>query len=136
MGHFCAALCAFAGYCGCVFCTKFPQSHSSLDYPASIFSLPPSADCVLLWTAISSRLFSSTLLCQLTLSVFSGTFLPSSTSVLPLRPFVWVSRQNRQRDPLSGTKTNGNEYYQSCHRIIRVRRMWRIIFSLKFSDFN
>ena len=48
-------------------------------------------------------LSSSALLCQLTLSVFSGTFLPSSTSCLvgdlALRPFVWVSRQNRKRDP-------------------------------------
>ena len=85
------------------------NADSSLDCPASILSQPPSADCVLLWTSISSRLFSSSLLCQLTPSVFPGTFLPSPTTGLAHRPFVWVSRQNRQRDPLSGTNTNGNE---------------------------
>ena len=72
------------------------NTDSSLDYPTSIFSLPPSADCVLLCTAIWSRLFSSALLCLLTLSVFSGTFLHSSTSgivgALVLWLFVGVSR--------------------------------------------
>ena len=48
--------------------------------------------------------------------VFSCTFLSSSTSGLvadlELKPFVWVSRQNRQRDHLTGAHThtqhNGN----------------------------
>ena len=54
-------------------------------------------------------LFSSALLYQLSLSlsiylyVFSGTFLPSSTSGIAgdpsFRPFVWVLHQNRRRDP-------------------------------------
>ena len=112
MWHFCAALHAFAGYRGQIIARNFHKAtrnaDSSLDCflcPTSIFSLPPSDDCVLLWTAISSRLFSSALLCQLTLSVFSRTFLPSSTSDLALRPFVWVSHQNR------------NECYPSCHEL-------------------
>ena len=50
---------------------------------------------------------------SLSLSLFSRTFLPSTTSGLTgdldLRPFVWVSRQNRQRDRLSGANTNRNE---------------------------
>ena len=98
---------------------KVIRHADSLDYPASIFSLPLSADCVLLWTAISSRPFSSTLLCQLALSVFSGTFLPSSISDLvrdlTLRPFVWVSHQNRQRDSLTDANTNRNECYLLYH---------------------
>ena len=42
--------------------------------------------------------------------IFSGTFLSSSTSGLvvdlELKPFVLVSRQNRQRDCLTGTHTH------------------------------
>ena len=57
------------------------------------------------------------------LSVFSGTFLPSFTSdltgVLTLRPFVWVSHQNRQGDSLTGTNTNRNESYLLCHIPLR-----------------
>ena len=69
-----------------------------MSYPAraeglvnSIYSLPPSADCVL-WTAISSRLFSSVLLCQLHLSFFSGIFsppLPVSREISPSGPLCW-----------------------------------------------
>ena len=124
MWHFCAALHAIAGARGLVFCAKLPQSHwpcwlllalinpasvgqqvlavvfltsvDSLFCPTSIFSLPPSADCVLLGTAISSRQFSSAFLCQLILSVFSLTFLSSSTSGLvgdlARRPFLWALR--------------------------------------------
>ena len=129
MWHFCAALRAFAGYRGRVLARNFHKAtwnaDSSLDCPAAIFSLPPPADCVLLWTAISSRLFPSALLCQLPLSVFSGTFLPSSTSGLAgdlaLRPFVWVSLQSRQRDSLTGaqhtpTQPMGNtESQKQCY---------------------
>ena len=47
------------------------------------------------------------------LSVFSQTFLFPSTSGLAgdlvLRPFVWVSRQNRWKDRLSCANTNRNE---------------------------
>ena len=95
-----------------VLAVTFLTSVDSLLCPTSIFSLPPS-NYVILWTAITSRLFSSALLCQLTLSVISGTFHHSSTSGLVgdlvLRPFVWASRQNRQRDRLSGANINGNE---------------------------
>ena len=77
-----------------VLAVVFLTSVESLLCPADIFSLPPSADCVLPWTAISSRLVSSAFLCQLPLSVFSGSFLSSSTSGLgrdlALRPFLWV----------------------------------------------
>ena len=38
--------------------------------------------------------------------VFSGTRLFSSTSGLELKPFVWVSWQNRQRDRLTGAYTH------------------------------
>ena len=52
------------------------NTDSSLVCPVlSSFSLPPSANCVLLWTAISNRLFSSALLC-LSLSSLGPTFPP------------------------------------------------------------
>ena len=85
-----------------------------------------SVDCVLLWSVISSRLFSSAFLYQLTLSVFSGTFRPSSTSGLvgdlALRSFVWVSHENRQKDSLSGANTNGN-------KLLRIVSQW-----IKYKD--
>ena len=72
-----------------VFAVVFLTSVDSLLGPVSIFSLPPLADCVLLWTAISSRLFSSSYVNWLSLSSLG----PSSTSglagYLALRPFVW-----------------------------------------------
>ena len=121
--HFCAALRAFAGYRGRILARNFHKAtrnaDSSLDCLlclASIFSLPPSVDCVLLWTAISNRLFSSALLCQLTLSVFSGTFLPSSTSGLVLRPFVWVSRQNKEILWVALTQTETNATQRVTHQ--------------------
>ena len=81
------------------FCGLCPSP--SLD--SSFCRLCPSLDCYL----------QPTVLFCLPLSVFSGTFLPSSTSGLVgdlvLRPFVWVSRQNRQIDRLSRANTNGNE---------------------------
>ena len=99
--------------------------------PCSVnrFLLLPSADCVLLWTAISSRLFSSALLLStlslsLSLSIYLSIYLlwdlpsPSTSGLagdLALRLFVRVSRQNRQRDSLSGTNTNRNECQPSRH---------------------
>ena len=88
-------------------------------------ALLPSSHCLLPLTVILSQLDSylkpTVFFCQLTLSVFSGTFLSLSTSSLTgdlaLRPFVWVLRQKRQRDPLGGANTNGNECYASCHTI-------------------
>ena len=79
----------------------------SLDRPVSI-SLSPSADCVLLSTALSSRLFSSVLVCQLlSLSSLGPSFpppLPVSREIAP-----------KQRDSLTGANTNGNEYNLLCH---------------------
>ena len=60
-------------------------------------------------------------------SLDSGTFLPSSSSDLvgnlPRNPFVWVLRQNRLREPLTGTHLNPhphpnpyNECPTSCHK--------------------
>ena len=100
----------------------FLTSVDSLLCPTSMFSLAPSADCVLPWTSISSRLFSSALLCQLTsLCLFSD--LPSlvhfqSRGKSYPRAFVWVSRQNRQRDRLSGANTNGNELLRIVSHLI------------------
>ena len=81
-----------------------------------------SLDCPVLSTGLFYSLLLTVLfLCQLARSVFSGTFLPSSTSNLAgdlaLRPFVWVSRQNRQKDSQTNTHTNRNECYPSCHTI-------------------
>ena len=50
----------------------------------------------------------------------SGIFLPSSSAGLvwdlARKPFVWVSRQNRQMDPLTGTHPHThNECPTSCH---------------------
>ena len=74
---------------------------------ASFCWLCHSLDCYLKLTVLFFLALSTAF------SVFSRTFLPSSTSGLAgdlaLRPFVWVSRQNRQRDRLSGANTNGNE---------------------------
>ena len=63
---FCAVLCAFVDYHGRVFCAKHPQK-----------PMLSSVDCVLLLllTAISSRLISPVLLCQLTLCLLCD--LPS-----------------------------------------------------------
>ena len=101
-----------------VFCAKLLQklqgmpTHLWLSFLTASLYWPPFP-----WSAISRRLVSSTLrcrlylsvfLCQLTLCVFSGTFLSSSTSGLgrglELRPFVWVLRQSRQRDYLTGAQ--------------------------------
>ena len=62
---------------------------SSLDRSASIFLLPPppSADCVLHWTAISSRLFSSAFLCELlSLSSLRPLFPPPLSVLREISP--------------------------------------------------
>ena len=46
----------------------------------------------------------------------SGTFLPLSSGLvgnLTRKPFMWVSHQNRQRDPLTGTHTHTQR--NKCH---------------------
>ena len=89
------------------------NADSSLDCLASIFWLCPSLDSYLKPTVLFCLPLSTAL------SVFSGTFFPSSTSGhmgdLALRPFVQVLCQNRQRDSLTGANTNGNECYLLCH---------------------
>ena len=64
----------------------------------------------------------SVLFCWLVSSVLPGTFLPLSSrglvGNLVCTPFVWVSRQNQQRDPLIGTHQHPhphNECLTSCH---------------------
>ena len=36
------------------------------------------------------------------------------------KSFVWVSRQNRQRDPLTSTRTHRNECHPSCHSYLKT----------------
>ena len=74
-----------------------------------------------LLTDLFCRLVSAAPFCWLCASLdwpllptVSGTFLPSSSGLvgdLARKPFVWVSRQNRQRDSLTGTHTHWN----GCH---------------------
>ena len=91
-----------------VWAVVFLTSVDSLLCPASIFSLPPSANCVLLWTDTSSPLFSSVFLCQLVLSVFSGTFLPLSHP---------VSREISPSDPLCGFRFKTKRFsYRHQHK--------------------
>ena len=62
------------------------------------------------WTPISSRpSFSASLRCQLALSVYSGTFLPSSTSGLAGDLVLGPLHQSSQIVRLTGANINGNE---------------------------
>ena len=86
-----------------------PSSHCHLLLTLSFSGQLSQADCSLLasfvnWLSRSSQV----------------AFLSSSTSGLMLWPFVWVSRQNRQRDPLCGANTNGSEYYPHTHMISSI----------------
>ena len=56
-------------------------------------SLPPSVDCPVL----STGFFCSAL------GLFFPRLLPVSSGDLPRKPFLWVLRQNRQRNALAGT---------------------------------
>ena len=98
------------------FCWLFSSPYLHL-LTASFSWLCPSLDCYLKPTV----LFSSALLCQLALSVFSRTFLPSSTSGLAgdlaLRPFVSVSHQNKEIVWVVPIQTETN-CYASCHTIL------------------
>ena len=99
MWHFCAALRAFAGYHGRVFCAKLPQKQQAM---------VSSVGCVLLLllTALSSRLVSSAFLCQLTLSVFSWTFIHSSTSGLAItdKEILWPAPTQTEMDAIVSKK--------------------------------
>ena len=79
-------------------------------------SLTVFSHCLLLATAISNRLFSSAFLCQLALSVFSRTFLPSSTPGIRAKidkEIVW----------LAPTQTEMN-CYASCHTSQCQNSLW------------
>ena len=60
----------------------FQTSIDSLLCPTSIFSLPPSADRLILWTAASSRLGFSSLCCQLPSQSSLGLSFPPTLSVI------------------------------------------------------
>ena len=90
--------------------------------PALFCRLPYYADCPVL----TCSLLLSTLFYRLSCPFSMGPCLPSSSSGLvgnlAREPFVWVSRQNRQRDPLTGTHTHThrNEILPSCQIWVHV----------------
>ena len=85
------------------------KSQGMLTHPLTLANLayqsPGSSSCSLLPTALFCRL-----VCFASFSWLSETSLLSSFSGLEgdltRKPFVWVSRQNRQRDHLTGTPTH------------------------------
>ena len=98
-------------------------SVDSLLCPADIFSVPPSANCVLPWSAVSSWLFSSTLCCQ-----FNSLCLLWD---LPFLLHFWPRGRShsqalclgfvpKQRDSLTSVHTNGNECYLLCYIYIYI----------------
>ena len=106
---FVTLLCSFLCICGlsqtCIR-AKFPQSHQERGITLSrwpIHPLSPQAQAPALF--FDCPLLSTAFFCSLPLR----PSLPSSSSVLVSNLartlFVWVSRQNRQRDPLTGTPT-------------------------------
>ena len=127
MWRFCAAFRAFVDYRGRVFFTKCLQKPLGMLTLLWLFFLTaPFCWPSFPWTAISRRLVSSALRCRLPSlgslvnwpSLFARTFLSSSTSGLvgdlELNPFVWVSRQKRQRDLLPGAHTHSVKAALSC----------------------
>ena len=78
----------------------------------------------------SSSLLLSSVVCFLLFC--SGSFLHSSSpgliGNLARMPFVWVSRQNRQRDPRTGIHTHRNKYHPSCHSINTCEFLFRYFF--------
>ena len=114
--------------------TKLPQATSNVDLSSRV------GQPGICWsTGLSSRLsdfcwlVSSLpyfhLLTDLLLTV-TGTVLPSSSSGLvgdhERKLFEWVSCQNRQRDPLTGTYTQPhNKFPTSCH--IREHRIYELL---------
>ena len=113
------AFCASVGYCERVFernshkVTRNADSSSHVDQPGLwVHTSEQSTFPQLLLNALSCRLPRSLVSYSLSLS---GTFIPSFSSGLSRKLFVWVSRQNRQRDPLSDTHTHRNECHPSRH---------------------
>ena len=91
----------------CSLCRSTDLSSHFSDFCSSLFSA---------WLSFPPDLFSPGTFCWLPSSVFSQTFLSSSTSSLTHRLFVWVSCQNRLRNRLTGTHTHQpNECPTSCH---------------------
>ena len=152
--HFCVALCEFAGYRERCIRAKLhkPQgiltrllalvNPASVDQQVLAAAFLTSVDWSPLCPTLISWLTFSWLLslslspadCSLLLpsaDCFSVTFLPSSSSGLvgdlAGRTFVWVSRQNRQRDSLTGTHTQRNE----CHPSVQS-----FGFSCKYIEIN
>ena len=102
-------------------CRSTGLSSRLSDFCSSLFS-------VLLLSPVSfySPLSSSAPFYGLPSSIFSRIFLSSSTSGLAHRSFVWVSRQNRQRDRLTGTHTHQhNECPTSCHILLLMDCLFR-----------
>ena len=94
----------------------FLTSVHSLLSLASIFSLPPSVDCVLLCTAISSRLFSSAFLCQLfSLSSLGPSFsrpFPVLQDISPSGPLCgFRAKTDKEILWLAPTQTEMNATY-------------------------
>ena len=73
------------------------------------------------WTAISSRLSSSVFSCRQTLCIFSGTFLPSSTSGLvgglAVRPFMWVCVAPKQTKRFSDRRAHTHTHTHPTQRM-------------------
>ena len=96
-GEVCDTFLAFCELSRACIQTKFPQSHKECWL---IFSCWPTQHLGPHILAVVCSLLLIALFCF-------GTFLPllSSSLVgnLAIKPFVWVLRQNRQRDPLTGT---------------------------------
>ena len=76
--------------------------------------LSPSLDSYLKSTGLFCPTLSTDSLCLVSDIIISST--SGLAGDLILRPFVWVSRQNRQRDRLSGAKTNVNELLRIVSR--------------------
>ena len=115
--EFCVTI-LFSFLWACIFRETYTKATRNTNSSLSVFPhslllltvLP--LDCYLTPTGLFCPPLSSTFSgfsCQLT-SLFSLTSLSSSTSNLAgdlkLKPFVWVSRQNRHRDRLPGAHTH------------------------------
>ena len=113
--HFPSILCICGIARACIRAKIPAKSPGMLTHPLTLAN-PPSG-----FTYPSSHPLSHDDCPILSTSMFySGTFLPSSSfglvGDLTRKPFVWVSRKNSQRDPLTGTHPHPhNECLTSCH---------------------
>ena len=116
-------LCSFLCICrleGMYFAQNFYKDTWNANLSLTVFSHCLLLPTVLPWTAISNQLLFSALLCQLALIVFSGTFLPASTSGLtgdlapsPLCGFR--AKTDKEIVWVAPTQTETN-CYASCHK--------------------